>query len=101
MKKKTPAKKRAPARKAAAKKPVRKKLAAKKTAPKTVPRKAVKAATRKTVASRPVLRVPPIAQAHGGVHLPPVSHTPPAYSAMHQRDWATQPPPRNIRMPKR
>ena len=100
MKKKAPAKKKkAPARKAVAKKPAaRKKLAAKKAAPRTT---AAKPALRKSVASKPVLRVPPLVQAQGGVHLPPVSHTPPAYSVMHSRDWAHQPPPRNIRMPKR
>ena len=99
MKKKTPAKKKPAARKAVAKKPAaKKKLVARKAAPKKAASKPV---LRKTVASKPVLRVPPLVHAEGGVHLPPVSHTPPAYSLMHQRDWAHQPPPRNIRLPKR
>lgn len=89
MKKKATAKKKAPAKKAAAGKFAKKKVVARKAAPKP--------ALRRTVAAKPVLHV----QAHGGVRLPPVSHSPPAYSMMHQRDWAHTPPPKNIRMPKR
>lgn len=92
MQKKAPARKKAPAKKAAVRKPVTKKKAA---AKKATPKQAVPA---KAVPKKPAVK-PEVA--HSGVHLPPVKHVPPAYSTMHQRDWAGKPPPRNFRMPKR
>ena len=82
MKKKTSAKKtKAPAKKAVAKKAAPKKVAPKKAAP-------AKAAPKKPAVKPEAL--------HSGVHLPPVKHVQPAYSAMHSRDWAGRPPPRKI-----
>jgi hypothetical protein len=41
----------------------------------------------------------PAAVKHGPLHLP--SRPEPAYSLMHRRDWAHQPPPHKIPIPKR
>ena len=41
----------------------------------------------------------PSAVKHGPLHLP--SRPEPAYSVMHRRDWAHQPPPHKIPIPKR
>ncbi|HLW74073.1 MAG TPA: hypothetical protein VKT74_03305 [Gammaproteobacteria bacterium] len=67
----------------AAKKPARKKLAVKRIpAPLAAPQFAAPAAVK-----------------HGPLHLP--SRPEPAYSIMHRRDWAHQPPPHKIPIPKR
>lgn len=90
--KKTTAGKFAAAVKAAAKKAVAKRSVAKKAAPGRTP---VKKIQPRVVQAAPA----PTAVKHGPLHLP--SRPEPAYSVMHRRDWAHQPPPHKIPIPKR